>query len=66
MKNIGLVSGPVRNCGIHTYASCVYEILKHSTKYKFHFFEVNTAEEMLRLAEEHHITSIIYKQWTPI
>jgi hypothetical protein len=42
----------------------VYEILKHSTKYKFHFFEVNTAEEMLRLAEEHHITSIIYN-WHP-
>jgi len=64
MKTIGLVSGPVRNCGIHTYASCVHEILQHSTKYQFLFFEVNTASEMMALARKHQVSAVIYN-WHP-
>lgn len=64
MKNVALVSGPIRNCGIHTYASCVYEIVKSSTKYKFYFFEVNSAEEMLSLVQQHQVSAVIYN-WHP-
>lgn len=64
MKNVAIVSGPVKNCGIHTFASCMHEILQTSTKYKFHFFEVNTAEEMLSLVDTHNVSSVIYN-WHP-
>jgi len=64
MKNIALVSGPIRNCGIHTYASCVYEILQKSSRYNFLFFEVNTAEEMLAMANQHQVSAVVYN-WHP-
>lgn len=64
MKNIALISGPVRNCGIHTYASCVHEILQHSTKYNFYFFEVYSGQQFLEAVDHYNIDAVIYN-WHP-
>jgi hypothetical protein len=64
MKNVGFVTGPVRECGIHAYASCVYEILRLSDRHNFYFLEASTAEEFIELSHRHQITSVIYN-WHP-
>lgn len=64
MKNVAIITGPVKNCGIHVYALRIYEILKHSKKYNFFLFEVSSAQEMFNLAHQHNISSVIYN-WHP-
>jgi len=63
MKNIAFVTGSESNCGIHYYGSNVYEILKISKKYKFHFVEVSNQNEFIE--KTINMDAIIYN-WHPI
>jgi hypothetical protein len=58
MKNIALVSGAVENCGIHYWGTSVYNILKHSNKYSFHFVTASSCDEFL--AKTQNMDAIIY------
>jgi hypothetical protein len=58
MKHIALVSGPVQGCGIFYWGSNVYDILRHSEKYKFHFVTASSYQEFL--AKTHDADLIIY------
>lgn len=64
MKNVGFVTGPIKECGIHTYAMCVMEILKKSKKYNFHLLEVSNTTELLNLCQSKNIEGVIYN-WHP-
>lgn len=58
MKSIALVSGPVENCGIYYWGTNVYDILKRSEKYKFHFVTASSYSEFLEKTK--NIDAIIY------
>lgn len=58
MKNIALVSGAVQNCGIYYWGANVYNILKHSTKYSFHFVTASSHDEFLEKTA--NMDAIIY------
>lgn len=58
MKKIALVSGPVQGCGIFYWGSNVYDILKHSKKYNFHFITASSYHEFL--TKTHDMDLIIY------
>ena len=65
MNNVAIVTGPVKACGIHVYASCLYEILKQSKKYNFYLLEVSSGEELLQLTDKFEINSVFYN-WHPL
>lgn len=58
MKQIAIVSGPVKGCGIYYWGINAYDILKHSKKYKFHFVTASSYPEFL--AKTHGMDLIIY------
>jgi hypothetical protein len=58
MKNIALVSGAVENCGIYYWGTSVYNILKHSKKYSFHFVTASSCDEFI--AKTQNMDAIIY------
>jgi hypothetical protein len=60
MKNVLLVTGESKECGIYQYADSVFEILKTSTKYEFDFLATNNKEDLYNHLEENDTVAIIY------
>ena len=58
IKNIAVVTGAEKNCGIHYYGTNVYNILKTSKQYHFHFVEASSKNEFLEKTA--HMDAIIY------
>jgi len=52
IKNIAIVGGSESDCGIFFYGESVYNILKHSKKYNFHYITVSSYFEFLQKTED--------------
>jgi len=62
MKNVLLVTGESKECGIYQYADSVFEILKTSKKYEFTFLATNNKDDLFNHIEneENNTVAIIY------